>query len=190
MKKLKNPKKQRQPKNREKEVQKWNNIQRSTQRAPFELCLRVLISALFLIIFLLFASLDTSGTWHVNRPATKTSTWDTYLASSGSEIFILAKNLSQDPLFVVIGFLSILSTSSEFSIGHAFHLFKLIFAFFLIIFLLYASLDTSGTWNMNRPATKTSTRDTYSAPPVLETLFWPKTGNKILFSWSQAFCQF
>ena len=64
----------------------------------------------------------------MNRPTTKTSTWDTYLASSGSEIFILAKNLSQDPLFVVIGFLSILSTSSEFSTGHAFHLFKLIFS--------------------------------------------------------------
>ena len=93
----------------------------------FELCLRVLISVLFLVIFLLFTSLDTSGTWNVNRPATKTSTWDTYLASSGSEIFILAKNLSQDPLFVVIGFLSILSTSSEFSIGHAFHLFELVF---------------------------------------------------------------
>ena len=35
-------------------------------------------------------------TWYiwyleVNRPATKTSTWDTYLASLGSEIFILAK---------------------------------------------------------------------------------------------------
>ena len=29
---------------------------------------------------------------------------------------------------MVIGFLSILSTSSEFSIGHAFHLFKLIFS--------------------------------------------------------------
>ena len=87
----------------------------------------MLISALFLVIFLLFTSLDTSSTWNVNRPATKTSTWDTYLASPGLEIFILAKNLSQDPLFVVIGFLSILSTSSEFSTGHAFHLFKLIF---------------------------------------------------------------
>ena len=88
----------------------------------------MLIFSLFLIIFLLFASLDTSGTWNVNKLATKTSTWDTYLASSGSEIFILAKNLSQDPLFVVIGFLSILSTSSEFSTCHAFHLFKLIFS--------------------------------------------------------------
>ena len=88
----------------------------------------MLIYALFLIIFLLFASLDTSDTWNVNRPATKTSTRDTYLASLGLKIFILAKNWSQDPLFVVIGFLSILSTSSEFSIGHAFHLFKLIFS--------------------------------------------------------------
>ena len=91
----------------------------------------------------------------MNRLATKTSTRDTYLASLGLKIFILAKNWSQDPLFVVIGFLSILSTSSEFSIGHAFHLFNLIFALFLIIFLLFASLNTSGTWNMSRPTTKT-----------------------------------
>jgi len=61
---------------------------------PFELCLRVLISALFLIIFLLFISLDTSGTWNMNRPATKTSTRDTYSALPGLENFILAKNLS------------------------------------------------------------------------------------------------
>ena len=88
----------------------------------------MLISALFLIIFLLFTSLDTSGTWNVNRPATKTSTRDTYLASLGSEIFILAKNWSQDPLLVVIGFMLILSTSSEFSTGRAYHLFKLIFS--------------------------------------------------------------
>ena len=60
----------------------------------------------------------------MNRPATKT----TYLASSDLEIFILAKNWSQDALFVVTSFLSILSTSFEFSIGHAFHLFKLIFS--------------------------------------------------------------
>ena len=103
-------------------------MQRSTQRGPFVLCLRVLIFALFLIIFLLLTSLDTSGTQNVKRPVTKTSTQDTYLASSGSKIFILAKNQSEDPLFVVIGFLSILSTSSEFSTGHAFHLFKLIFS--------------------------------------------------------------
>ena len=84
--------------------------------------------ALFLIIFLLFTSLDTSGTWNVNRPATKASTRNTYSALSGSENFILVKNWSQDPLFVVTSFLSILSTSSENSIGHAFHLFKLIFS--------------------------------------------------------------
>ena len=60
-------------------------------------------------------------------PATKTSTRDAYSASSGSENFILAKNRSQDPLFKVIGFLSNLSTSSEFSAAHVFHLFKLIF---------------------------------------------------------------
>jgi len=87
----------------------------------------VLISALFLIIFLVFTSLDTSGTWNVNRPATKTSTRDTYLASPGFKNFILAKNWSQD-LFVVISFLSILRMTSEFSIGHAFHLCKLIFS--------------------------------------------------------------
>ena len=88
----------------------------------------MLISTLFLIIFLLFTSLDTSDTWNVNMPATKTSTRDTYLALLGSENFILAKNLSQDPIFVVTSFLSILSIYSEFSTGHAFHLFKLIFS--------------------------------------------------------------
>ena len=61
-------------------------------------------------------------------PATKTSTWDTYSALSGLENFILAKNWSQDHIFVVISFLSILSMSSEFSIGHAFHLSNLIFS--------------------------------------------------------------
>ena len=88
----------------------------------------MLISALFLIILLLFASLDTSGTWNVNTPTTKTSTRDTYSASLGSKFFILAKNWAQDPLFVVTAFLSILSTSSKFSIGHPFQLFKLIFS--------------------------------------------------------------
>ena len=88
----------------------------------------MLISALFLIIFLLFTSLNTSGTWNVNVPATKISSRGTYSASLGSKIFILAKNRSQDPLFVVTSFLSILSITSEFSIGHAFHLFKLIFS--------------------------------------------------------------
>ena len=88
----------------------------------------MLISALFLIIFLLFVSLDTSGTWNMNRPATKTSTRDAYSALPGLENFILAKNWSQDPLFKVTSFLSILSTSSEFSIGHVFQLFKLIFS--------------------------------------------------------------
>ena len=46
----------------------------------------------------------------------------------GSKNFILAKNWSKDPLFVVTSFMSILSTSYEFSTGHAFHLFKLIFS--------------------------------------------------------------
>ena len=101
----------------------------------FELCLRVLISALFLIKFLLFTSLDTSGTWNVNRPATKTSTRDTYSALLGLKNLIFFKNRSQDPIFVVTSFLSILSTSSEFSIGHAFHLFNLIF-FMVTSFML------------------------------------------------------
>ena len=110
------------------EGQKRNIIQRCTQRAAFELCLHVLIFALFLIIFLLFTSIDTLGIWNVNMPATKTSTRNTYSALSGSKNFILAKNWSQDPIFVVTSFLSILSTTSEFSTGHAFHLFKLIFS--------------------------------------------------------------
>ena len=100
---------------RKREWQKWNNIYRCTQRAPFELCLRVLVSACFLIIFLLFTSLDTSGTR------------DTYSALLGSEKFILDKNQPQDLIFVVTSFLSILSSSSEFCTGHTFHLFKLIF---------------------------------------------------------------
>ena len=95
---------------------------------PFGLCLRVLMTVLFLIIFLLFTSLDTSGTWNVNRPATKTSTRDTFSALPGSKNFILAKTWSQDPIFVVTSFLSILSMSSEFSTGHGFYLFKLIFS--------------------------------------------------------------
>ena len=64
----------------------------------------------------------------MNRPATRTSTQDTYSALPSSENFILAKNWSQDPIFMVTNFLSILSTSSEFPTGHAFHLFKLIFS--------------------------------------------------------------
>ena len=64
----------------------------------------------------------------MNRPATNTSTRGTYLALPGSKNFISAKNWSQDPFFGVISFLSILSTSSEFSTGHAYHLFKLIFS--------------------------------------------------------------
>ena len=87
----------------------------------------MLISALFLIIFLLFPSLDTSGTWNVNRLTTMTSTQGTYLALLGLKKIILAKNRSQDPLFMVTCFLSILSMTSEFSTGHTFHLFNLIF---------------------------------------------------------------
>ena len=64
----------------------------------------------------------------MNSPATKTSTRDTYSALPGSKNFISGKNWSHDPIFVVTSFLSILSTSFEFSIGHAYHLFKLIFS--------------------------------------------------------------
>ena len=96
----------------------------------------MVIFALFLIIFLLFTSLDTSGTWNVNRPATKTSTRGTYPALPGSKNFISAKNWSQDPIFVVTSFLLILSTSSEFSTGHAFHLFNLIFSMVTSFMLL------------------------------------------------------
>ena len=78
--------------------------------------------------YLVFTSLDTSGTWNINRPATKISTLGTYSASLGLENFILAKNWSQVPLFVVTSFLLILSMSSEFSTGHTIHLFKLIFS--------------------------------------------------------------
>ena len=48
-------------------------------------------------------------------------------ALPGFENFILVKKWSQDPLFVVTRFLSNLSKFSENSIGHVFHLFKLIF---------------------------------------------------------------
>ena len=82
---------------------------------------------------LVFTSLDTSGTWNVNRLATKTSTRDTYSVSPGSEILILAKNWSQDPLFVVTSFLSILSMSSEFSIGMP---FTCVSSYFLWLLLL------------------------------------------------------
>ena len=64
----------------------------------------------------------------MNRPATKTSTQDTYSALPGLKNFISGKNWSQDSIFVVTSFLSILSTSSEFSTSHSYHLFKLIFS--------------------------------------------------------------
>ena len=116
----------------------------------------MLISTLFLIIFLLFTSLDISGTWNVNRPATKTNTQDTYLASPGSKNFILAKNLSQDPIFVVTSFLSILSSSSQFSIGHAFHLFKLIF-YVVTSFLLLSEEEIKKEKEKVKESQKTTT---------------------------------
>ena len=72
----------------------------------------------------------------MNRPTTKTSTRDTYSTLPGSKNFILAKNSSQDPIFVVTRFLSILSTSSEFSTSHSYHLFKLIFSKVISFMLL------------------------------------------------------
>ena len=50
------------------------------------------------------------------------------LALLGFENFRLVKKWSQDHLFVVTRFLSILSKFSENSTGHVFHLFKLIFS--------------------------------------------------------------
>ena len=85
----------------------------------------------------MFTSLDTSGTWNVNRPATKTSTQDTYSSLSGLKKFILTKNRSQVPIFLVTIFLSNLSMSSEFSIGHAFLLFQLVFS--MVTFFVFLS---------------------------------------------------
>ena len=116
-----------------------------------------LIYDLFLNIFLLFASLDTSGTFNVNRPTTKTSTRDTYLASLGLKIFILAKNWSQDPLFVVTSILSNLRTSFEFSTGHAFHLFKLIFSVVTSFVLLSEEKISKKKKKMSKNPEKTTT---------------------------------
>ena len=49
-------------------------------------------------------------------------------ALSGFGNFRLVKKWSQDPLFVVTRFLSILSKFSKNSTGHVFHLFELIFS--------------------------------------------------------------
>ena len=50
------------------------------------------------------------------------------MALSGLENFKLVKNWSQDHVFMVTRFLSILSKSSEISTGHVFLLFELIFS--------------------------------------------------------------
>ena len=55
----------------------------------------------------------------------------------GFKKFYFGKKLVTRSSFRGHRFLLILSTSSEFSTGHAFHLFKLISALFLIIFLLF-----------------------------------------------------
>ena len=133
--KSKYPKKQQQPKIEKRERGKSGTISRGAHRECHLGCaLRVLMTALFLIIFLLFTSLDTSGTWNVNRPATKISTRDTYSALPSLKNFISAKNWSQDPIFMVISFLSILSASSKFSTGHAYDLLKSYFLWLLLLF--------------------------------------------------------
>ena len=93
----------------------------------------------------------------MNRLATKTSTRDTYLALPSLKIFILAKNWSQDPLFVVISFLSLLSTSSKFSTGHAFHLFKLIFSVVTSFVLVSEEIISKNKNKKSKNAKKTTT---------------------------------
>ena len=57
-------------------------------------------------------------------------------ALSGFKNFILVKKWSQDPLFVVTRFLSILGKFFENSTGHVFHLFELIFSVVISFVLL------------------------------------------------------
>ena len=45
--------------------------------------------------------------------------------------------------------------------------------------LTVTSLDTSGTWNVSRPATKTSTWDTYSALLFLVPVQAPLSSNQV-----------
>ena len=71
------------PKIEKKERGKSGSISSGAHRERHLSYLHVLISTLFLTIFLLFTSLDTSGTWNMNRPATKTNTQDTYSALPG-----------------------------------------------------------------------------------------------------------
>jgi len=86
----------------------------------------VVISTLFLTIFLLFTSIDTSGTWNVNRSATKTSTRNTFSALPG-----LKKKFGQKVVIrsYFLGYKLFVNFGHVFGIftGHGFHLFKLIF---------------------------------------------------------------
>ena len=54
----------------------------------------------------------------------------------------------------------------------------------------FTSLDTSSTWNVNRPATKTSTRDTFSALPGLEKKFGQKLVARSYFRGHKIFANF
>jgi len=77
------------------------------------------------------------------------------------ENFILAKNWSQDPLFKVTRFLSILSMSSEFSTGHTFHLFKLIFFVDTSFVLLNEEKISKNKTKKSKNLKKTTTAQKY-----------------------------
>ena len=75
----------------------------------------------------------------------------------GSKNFILCKNRSQDPLFVVTSFLLILSSSSEFYTGHAFHQFKLIFSVVTSFVLVSEEIISKNKNKKSKNAKKTTT---------------------------------
>ena len=93
------------------------------------------MTALFLIIFLLFTSLDTAGTWNVNRSATKTSTRNTFSALPG-----LKKKFGQKVVIrsYFLGYKLFVNFGHVFRIftGHGFHLFMLIFSVVTSLVLL------------------------------------------------------
>ena len=75
----------------------------------------------------------------------------------GLEILKLVKKWSQDPLFVVTRFVSILSKFSEFSTGHEFHLFKLIFFVVTSFVLLSEGKISKNKIKMSKFPKKTTT---------------------------------
>ena len=77
-------------------------------------------------------------TFHISKSIRKKFQIHPFLAMPGSDIFILVKKWSQDPLFVITRLLSILSKFSENSTGHVFHLFELIF-FVVTSFMLLSN---------------------------------------------------